>query len=132
VFWCLSQNSLFSSFLLQIDRLPSNLGTAVLPQILTALLVGLLVAFALQVLLASLGIAVGISWLRLTAANPSSDSKVIKAAATNRSRARWGTIAGWGILPTVNVVLFTASLLAVKFSQVEEPWLGAIAAGRET
>ncbi len=127
MFWCLSQNSLFRPFLLQIDNLSANLGTAVLPQILTALLVGLLVAFALQVLLTSLGIAVGISWLRMTTANPSPDSQVIEAAAEGRSRVRWGKIAGWGILLTVNVVLFTASLLAVKFSRVEGLWLGAIA-----
>jgi hypothetical protein len=123
-------------------------------QILTALVVGLLTAFAFQFLLTSLGIAVGLSvwsiattdraetpdWSEPVDPDSRSDSR---SARSSRSRASAdspsqpidreskgssgiGLMAGFGILLTVNTVLFTACFLAAKFSQAIDPISGAI------
>lgn len=125
----MSQNLLFESLLLQVDVLLAPAAPSVLTQILTALLVGLLTAFALQVVLTSVGVAVGTSALRFTSTDPSTSTipEGTEAPSKGKTRIGWGTIAGFGVLLTVNLVLFTAALLAVKFSQVDGPWLGAIA-----
>lgn len=90
-------------------------------QILTALVIGLLTAFAFQFLLTSLGIAIGISALQIRSARSEEPTQKPESSVTSIS-----TWAELGILSTVNVVLFAACFLAVKFSQVNQPMLGAI------
>jgi hypothetical protein len=94
---------------------------ALLAQLLTALAVGLLTAFGLQLLLANLGVAVGISAVAIPAFAEDPEENQDKPSPS---------LAGWvgpGILASVNLVLFVACFLAARFSQVGEPWGGAIA-----
>jgi hypothetical protein len=108
----------------------------VLTQLLAALVIGLITAFAFQFLLTSFGIAIGLSAWGMRAArsraveqpepNHQSDPSVLSEAAPSEGNSAIGTIAGLGILLTVNVVLFAACFLAAKFSQVDQPWFGAI------
>ncbi|WAL61424.1 hypothetical protein [Thermocoleostomius sinensis] len=111
-------------------------------QILTALVVGLLTAFAFQFLLTSLGIAIGLSvWSLATpdrseslnqdtqsnsrSNTPSADSSQLTGQEP-RGASGIGTMAGFSILLTVNFVLFVACFLAAKFSQAVDPIAGAI------
>ncbi|HEY9696843.1 MAG TPA: hypothetical protein V6D10_06250 [Trichocoleus sp.] len=108
----------------------------VLTQLLAALVIGLITAFAFQFLLTSFGIAIGLSAWGMRAArsrsveqpepNHQSDPSVLSEANPSEGNSAIGTIAGLGILLTVNVVLFAACFLAAKFSQVDRPWFGAI------
>lgn len=96
--------------------------------LLTVLIVGLSIALALQVLLVCLGSAVTFSLLRF----PFSQVGKPTAANTSSSHAKppgaiVGTIAGLGILFTVNLVLFIASFLATTFTHFGDPATGAIA-----
>jgi hypothetical protein len=90
-------------------------------QLLTVLVIGVLTAFALQLLLTVLGIALGISVLQVSSTegdredDHSSNSSAI------------GTLAGFGVFLTVNMVLFAACFLATKFGQVSDSISGAIA-----
>lgn len=96
-----------------------------LTQLITVLVVGLAIAFALQVVLFSFGSAIALSILKSffgPSAQPSFESSEPKQ--TNSSI---GAIAGLGILSTVNIVLFAASFLAVTFTQFNHPVVGAIA-----
>ncbi|MBD2461887.1 hypothetical protein H6G89_12590 [Oscillatoria sp. FACHB-1407] len=92
-------------------------------QLLTALVVGLLTALAFQLLLTNLGVAIGISVWRIRWATREASAE----ADTSESSSGIGTLAGFGILLTVNTVLFGACFLATKFSQVTTPLSGAIA-----
>ncbi|MDX2214750.1 MAG: hypothetical protein SFY66_15790 [Oculatellaceae cyanobacterium bins.114] len=92
-------------------------------QLLTALMVGLLTALAFQLLLTTLGVAIGISIWRIRWATHDSSSDEPKSP---NSSSGIGTMAGFGILLTVNTVLFGACFLAAKFSQVASPMSGAI------
>lgn len=111
-------------------------------QLLTALVVGLLTAFAFQFLLTNLGIAIGISvWgMRSTSSDRSTDQSphdspddltdelsLEAGSGSNKASSNLSTTAGLGILLTVNLVLFAACFLAAKFSQVNSPTSGAIA-----
>lgn len=106
-------------------------------QILTALLVGLLTAFAFQLLLTTFGVAIGLTALGFHFATPTppvvdadlelADELSDSQEDIGRSASNVGTVAGLGILLTVNIVLFGACFLAVKFSQVDTPTSGAIA-----
>lgn len=90
-------------------------------QLLSLLIVGLLTAFAFQLLLTNLGLAIAISIWRIQT-NPNNDSQEKES-----SGSKIGVLAGVGILLTVNSVLFIASYLAVRFTQTSNLALGAIA-----
>jgi hypothetical protein len=90
-------------------------------QLLSLLIVGLLTAFAFQLLLTNLGLAIAISIWRIQT-SPNNDSQEKESSGSNI-----GVFAGVGILLTVNSVLFIASYLAVRFTQTSNLALGAIA-----
>jgi hypothetical protein len=90
-------------------------------QLLSLLIVGLLTAFAFQLLLTNLGLAIAISIWRIQT-SPNNDSQEKES-----SGSKIGVLAGVGILLTVNSVLFIASYLAVRFTQTSNLALGAIA-----
>lgn len=90
-------------------------------QLLTVLVIGVLTAFALQLLLTVLGIALGISVLQVG----SSEGDREDDRSSNSSAV--GMLAGFGVFLTVNTVLFAACFLATKFGQVSDPVSGAIA-----
>ncbi len=108
-------------------------------QILTALLVGLLTAFAFQLLLTSLGIAIGVTALGFRFFSPAEaeidlleselESEVDLAVESEpkSTNAPMGFLAGLGLLLTINSVLFIACFLATKFSQIQGLLSGAIA-----
>lgn len=115
----------------------------VLISIFTALVIGLLIAFALQFLLTILGIAIGISALGNHPAKEASqafqDEQVDeplreenpKKSSTSDADQKslistLGIPAGLGVLLTVNLVLFSACFLAARFSQIDDPGIGAI------
>lgn len=105
---------------------PGNGSPSLLAQLLTTLVVGLLTAFGLQLLLANLGIALGITALsgRVSAADAVEDET---AAAVNPSDSGLVGSVGTGVFVSVNLVLFSACFLATKFSQVSGLLEGAIA-----
>lgn len=96
-------------------------------QLLTTLVVGLLTALGFQLLLTNLGLVLGLSvfgrrfFKHQASEEPSGDSD-----APGKSGAIATTL-GFGLLLTVNVVLFAACYLGTRFSQVLDPMLGAIA-----
>ncbi|MBD1998601.1 hypothetical protein H6G00_18540 [Leptolyngbya sp. FACHB-541] len=90
-------------------------------QLFTVLVIGLLTAFAFQLLLTVLGIALGISVLKVG----SSESAHEDDRSSNSSTI--GLLAGFGVFLTVNTVLFAACFLATKFGQISDPIAGAIA-----
>ncbi|MCU0538195.1 MAG: hypothetical protein MUD14_30280 [Hydrococcus sp. Prado102] len=90
-------------------------------QLFSLLIVGLLTAFAFQLLLTNLGLAIAISIWRIQA-SPNNDFQEKENNTSNI-----GALAGVGILLTVNSVLFIASYLAVKFTQTSNLALGAVA-----
>ncbi|NJL37327.1 MAG: hypothetical protein HC899_11705 [Leptolyngbyaceae cyanobacterium SM1_4_3] len=95
-------------------------------QLLTVLAIGLLTALAFQLLLTVLGIALGISVLQVGSSEGNSESDSEGDRSTSNS-SKIGTLAGLGVLLTVNTVLFAACFLAAKFGQVSDPISGAIA-----
>lgn len=89
------------------------------PKFLVALLAGVLMAFAFQLLLTNFSIAVGISALGSSSNSDESES----LGGTIR---KVETAAGLWALVTVTIALFSASFLAVKLSLIESALLGAI------
>lgn len=110
-------------------HLPPELWT----QLLTALLVGLLTAIGLQILVTLLGIALGISAsvrsVNEVAAVPETEDLVnpqsLQGKKSDESAPR---LVELGIPVAINLVLFAACFLAVKFSQMHDLGQGAIAA----
>jgi hypothetical protein len=104
------------------------------PPVLVTLFTGLLIAFAVQLLLSTFGIAAGITAIGylpgVQAAKPDealeeeaeAETKVAGHAGT---AGKIGFAVGAGTLLTVNTVLFVASFLAVKLSLVSTLTLGA-------
>lgn len=102
--------------------LPHHLTPSLWTQLATALGVGLLSAFGLQLLLALLGIALGLSLLKGSPSDPEADPTV--------AQTQKGGGLGWvaaGALLSVNGVLFAACFLASWLSAFGEPVGGAIA-----
>ncbi|MEH2067935.1 MAG: MFS transporter [Nostoc sp.] len=89
------------------------------PKFLIALLAGVLMAFAFQLLLTNFSIAVGISALGGSSSSDESES----LGSTIR---KVETTAGLWALVTATIALFSASFLAVKLSLIESALLGAI------
>lgn len=102
------------------SRLPEAVGS----QLTAALISGLLLAFGLQFLLTNFGVAIGISLLRFR--SPQSAQIPQTESTPNSLLPKPSVMAGLGILSTINVVLFAACFLAVRFSQVRDPVSGAI------
>lgn len=103
----------------QIGQLPIS-ETATLfssPKFLLALVVGVVMAFAFQLLFTNLGIAI------IASPMPTSDSASESLGDTVRGIE---TKVGLGLLVSVSMALFAASFLAVKLSIVSSPVLGVI------
>ncbi|HEY9764307.1 MAG TPA: hypothetical protein V6D07_17395 [Trichocoleus sp.] len=100
-------------------------------QLLTALMIGLLTTVAFQLLLTSLGIALGISVLSLspTSEETTVDVKDFTATVEPKSEPllQINSIVGLSVVSTVNLGLFAACFMAAKFSQLSGPVEGAIA-----
>jgi hypothetical protein len=90
------------------------------PQFFTALVAGVVLAFAFQLLMTNLGVAVGISAL-----GGSSDSGSSHSSSSNSLR-QIGIVLGLGTLISVTIALFLAALFAVKLSLFVSPLSGAI------
>ena len=93
-------------------------------QLVVAVIVGLLTAFAIQFLLTNLGLALGISLLKYRP--PSSSKQAVESSQSEKDvSVDLGLVAGLGILVTLNLVLFIACFLAVRFSTASDPIAGA-------
>lgn len=92
------------------------------PSVIVTVAVGLVIAFAVQLLLTSFGIAAGVTTVGSLSRRRSSDIPT----AQNRSIGHIGIAVGLGTLLTVNTVLFIACFLAVKLSLVSSVAVGAI------
>jgi hypothetical protein len=127
------------SFADSLPRLGYSVSVDVGTQILAAVIVGLLVAFALQLLLTSLGLAIGVTALGFRVASvddaesedlpedlEEQDPKKSSTAQRGSTLSRMSLAAGLGILATIDSVLFAASFLAVKVTQVGDPVSGAL------
>ncbi len=90
------------------------------PQFFTALVTGVILAFAFQLLMTNLGVAIGISAL-----GGSSDSNSSSSSSSNGLR-KIGIVLGLGTLISVTIALFFAALFAVKLSLFVSPMSGAI------
>ncbi|WP_299410647.1 hypothetical protein [Acaryochloris sp. IP29b_bin.148] len=98
-------------------------------QIIVVVVAGLLFGLAFQLLLANFGIAIGLSVFNLKPKPPASDQPPESEDASFGSVALIGVAAGLAIMLSIDGVLFAACYLAVKLSQVRDPWLGAILGG---
>ncbi|MCC5621383.1 MFS transporter [Nostoc sp. CHAB 5715] len=90
------------------------------PKFLVALLAGVLMAFAFQLLLTNFSVAVGISSWEID-----SDSDDESESLGSKIRSVQTKIGTWALL-TVSIALFIASFLAVKLSLIESESLGSI------
>lgn len=90
------------------------------PKFLVALLAGVLMAFAFQLLLTNFSLAVGISSWEID-----SDSDDDSESLGSKIRSVQTKIGAWALL-TVSIALFIACFLAVKLSLIESQSLGAI------
>ena len=108
-------------------------------QILAALIVGLITAFAFQMLLTSLGLAIGITALRFRTIaltnddtlenpeeNPEAKDLQKPSIVQGSTFSKISIAAGLSLLATIDTVLFAASFLAVKVTQVANPISGAL------
>lgn len=90
------------------------------PQFLVALIAGVVMAFAFQLLLTNLSVAVGVSSLG------ESDSDSDAAEGLGTTIRKISTAVGLWTLVTVSIALFVACFLAVKLAVVDSTVLGAI------
>lgn len=94
------------------------------PEFFVALISGLVLAFAFQLLLTNLSVAAGISYLgRDASSNTDGDSETGSVGGTIK---KVGFAVGLWTLITVTVALFVACLLAVKLSLTTNATIGAI------
>lgn len=95
-------------------------------RILVVILAGLLFGMAFQLLLANLGIAIGLSVFDL---KPSPKHPTLPDQSSGSDLdviAIIGIAAGLAIMLSIDGVLFSACFLAVTLSQVSDPWLGGV------
>ncbi|MEH2096039.1 MFS transporter [Nostoc sp.] len=90
------------------------------PKFLVALLAGVLMAFAFQLLLTNFSVAVGISSWEID--SDSDDESESLGKTIRKGQAKVGA---WALI-TVSIALFIACFLAVKLSLIESAFLGAI------
>ena len=95
------------------------------PQFFAALVAGLVLAFALQLLFTNLGIAAGIS-LAGSSGSSRSDKYDDSSSGLGSTIKKIGLAVGIGTLVSVSLSLFIASLLAVKLGLFVSPLSGAI------
>ncbi|MBW4578043.1 MAG: MFS transporter [Tildeniella nuda ZEHNDER 1965/U140] len=95
------------------------------PQFFIALIAGLVLAFAFQLLLTNLSVAAGISYLGRSSSDDS-DSDSHESGSLGGTVKKIGFAVGLWTLLTVSVALFLACLLAVKLSLITSSALGAI------
>jgi hypothetical protein len=93
------------------------------PKFLVALLAGVVMAFAFQLLLTNLSVAVGISAL---GGDSGSDDHSESEESLGGTIRKVESAAGLWALVTATIALFSASFLAVKLSLIESAFLGAI------
>ncbi|MCC5622920.1 MFS transporter [Nostoc sp. CHAB 5715] len=94
------------------------------PHLFVALISGVILAFAFQLVLTNLSLAAGISYLGHSS---DSDSDSGEAGSLGGNIRKIGTAVGIWTLVTVTIALLIASFLAVKLSQeILDPGLGAI------
>ena len=90
------------------------------PKLLVALLAGVLMAFAFQLLLTNFSVAVGISSWEID--SDSDDESEGLGKTIRKGQAKVGV---WALI-TVSIALFIACFLAVKLSLIESAFLGSI------
>ena len=95
------------------------------PQFFIALIAGLVLAFAFQLLLTNLSVAAGISYLGRSSSDDA-DSDSHESGSLGGTVKKIGFAVGLWTLLTVTVALFLACLLAVKLSLISSSVLGAI------
>ncbi|PSB34649.1 hypothetical protein C7B82_02065 [Stenomitos frigidus ULC18] len=106
---------------------PESVLPVVSPPVLVTLFTGLLIAFAVQLLMTTFGIAAGMTALGFLPSGQSTATEADASAETSSGTAgKIGFAIGAGTLLTVNSVLFTACFLAVKLSVVGSVTLGAV------
>lgn len=94
------------------------------PRLYFALIAGVLLAFAIQLLLTNLSVAAGITYLgRQSDSDSDANDESSSLGGTIR---KIGTAVGIWTLITVSVALFIACLLAVQLSLIDNSGLGAI------
>lgn len=93
------------------------------PRLYFALIAGVVLAFAIQLLLTNLSVAFGISYLGNKSDTDSDDNQSGSVGGTIR---KIGTAVGIWTLVTVSIALFIACLLAVQLSLIDSAGLGAI------
>ncbi|MBD2101256.1 MFS transporter [Leptolyngbya sp. FACHB-261] len=96
------------------------------PQFFIALIAGIVLAFALQLLLTNLSVALGISALGNLSHSDSSDHDHDSSGSLGGTIKKVGLAVGLWTLVTVTLALFVACLLAVKLSLIASETLGAI------
>lgn len=94
------------------------------PEFLMALLSGVVLAFAFQLLFTNLSVAAGISYLGRKGDDNDKDKDDDSDLGSTIRKVSNG-VGIWTVI-SVSVAIFFASLLAVKLSLVSSPWLGAI------
>jgi nucleoid DNA-binding protein len=93
------------------------------PQFFSALIAGVVLAFAFQLLLTNLGVAAGIS---MAGGGSSQSDKNDDSQSVGGTIRKVGFALGLGTLISVTIALFVACLLAVKLSLLGSAGLGAI------
>jgi nucleoid DNA-binding protein len=96
------------------------------PQFFAALLAGVVLAFAFQLLFTNLGVAVGISLAGGRGSSDSHSSSSHNSEGFGSTIKKIGLMVGLGTLISVSLALFIASLLAVKLGLFASPLSGAI------
>ena len=95
------------------------------PQFFAALLAGVVLAFAFQLLFTNLGVAAGISLVGIRS-NSDSSGDEDNSGGLGSTIKKVGIAVGLGTLVSVTLALFIASLLAVKLGLFVSPLSGAI------
>jgi len=96
------------------------------PQFFTALISGVVLAFAFQLLLTNLGVAAGISMTGGSSSTSSRDRDHHQDQSLGSTIRKIGLAVGLATLISVTIALFFACLFAVKLSLLVSPALGAI------
>lgn len=108
----------------QVNTIPQTVALFSAPQFLVALIAGVLMAFAFQLLLTNFSVAFGISAIGGSSNSSSSDESESLGSTIRKIE----TAVGLWTLITVSIALFIACFLAVKLSLVSSTVLGAITA----
>lgn len=118
--WCLSQIELAPTTLAQAIVTPEEASVLFSgSKVFVALLAGVLMAFAFQLLFTNFSVALGISSL-------GTDSFEIESNTLGGTIRKVEAKVGFWMLITASIALFTACFLAVKLSLIETAVLGAI------